>query len=117
MKLLIILLLLSVQGYAQQITEAYVTVEIRNPHALTAPQVPIGIAVAPVIDQASYPVKHFTDSLMINHQVDYSWQLFGRFFESKGSPEWRNHVIKMCKRENWISKDYYERAISTEPLH
>ena len=120
MKLLFILLLLSVQGYAQQIiTESYVTVEIRNPHALTAPQVPMMVPNTPVIDGVPYAnasTMHYQDSLMVNGQVSFSWWLHKEFnrWKSEDDPEYRKFIIDLCKNKHWISKDYYERTISGE---
>ena len=123
MRLLFILLLLSVQGYAQQITtESYITVEIRNPHALTAPQVPMMVPNAPVIDNAPYAsalTRHFGDSLTVNHQVSFSWWFHEKFnqWENENDPEYRKFIINLCKKKHWIDRNYYERAISKETPH
>jgi len=109
MRILIILLLLSVQGYAQQITESHVTIKVMNPYALTATQVPIGIPDAPVIDQAPILVTHFRDSLMIDGHMDSDWWFMKNFYDDRDDPEYRKAIILMCKEEKLISKEYHER--------
>lgn len=115
MKNLIILLLLSVQGYAQQIiTESHVTIEIRNPHALTAPHISIGIPNAPVINEVMYwdaNLSHWRDSMKVDAEIQLWWDFHRNFNRwEQDSPEYRKLIIDICKENHWINKDYYERT-------